>query len=133
MQKFFLALLALVPAIVPAAAQAPNNTLWVNPRAGAELPKGEARVTVTYTSSEKLPTDADAATLLVTQSKAHRAIYEIAAQECKILLETIASECRIETINIMANVQQRPVGSGASDPPSLFTNGSSTFRIKTKE
>ncbi len=75
MPKLFVVLFAFVCAIFPAAAQTPNSMYWVNPRLGAETPKGEARVTLTYNSSEKLPAEGDAATLLTTQSKAHRAIY----------------------------------------------------------
>ncbi len=106
-------------AALPAIAQAPNTPLQVFPPAVPALPKGEARVTVNYGSSEKLP----------------RAIYEIAGQECKVLLETIASECRIETINITSNTQQRamPNGSSGATEPWLYTNGSSAFRIKIKE
>jgi hypothetical protein len=132
MQKIFMLALAPLLAAMPAKAQAQNPPVQVFPPATPALPKGEARVTVNYNTSEKLPADVDAATLLVTQSRAHRAIYEIAAQECKMLLETIASECHVETINITANVQQRPAGSGVAEP-TLYTNGSSAFRIKTKD
>ncbi len=125
-------MLSLATLVLGAPATAQNTPVQIFPPAVPSPQKGEARVTVNYNSSEKLSADADAATLLVTQSKAHRAIYEIASQECKILLETIASECHIETINITANVQQRPIGSSTTEP-TLFTNGSSAFRIKTKE
>jgi hypothetical protein len=132
MHRIFM--LALAPLILaaPSEAQTQNTPLQIFPPAAPALPKGEARVTVSYSASEKLPAEVDAATLLVTQSKAHRAIYEIAGQECKVLLETIASECHIETVNITSNTQPRPAGSGAAET-TLFTNGSSAFRIKTKD
>jgi len=135
MRRILAAGFAALFAALPAIAQTPNTPLQIFPPAMPALPKGEARVTVNYSASEKLPQDADAGTLLVTQSKAHRAIYEIAGQECKVLLETIASECRIETINITSNTQQRaiPNGSSGATEPWLYTNGSSAFRIKTKE
>jgi hypothetical protein len=123
----FLLLLAAFPAM----AQTQNTPVQIFPPAVPALPKGEARVTVNYSTSEKLAVNVDAGTLLMTQSKAHRAIYDIAGQECKILLETIASECHLEAVNITANTQQRPAG--ASTEPWLNTNGSSTFRVKTKE
>jgi hypothetical protein len=130
---FAFASFAVIP---PVLAQAPQaQPLQIFPPALPTPQKGEARITVNYNSSEKLPPDVDAGTLLVTQAKAHRAIYDIAGQECKVLLDTIASECRIETVNITASTQQRPVpnASGGITESWLSTNGTSTFHIKTKE
>ncbi len=134
-KAFIFAVASCFFAALPTAAQTPNQPLQIFPPAVPALPKGEARVTVNYNTQEKLPPDADAGTLLVTQAKAHRAVYDIAGQECKVLLDTIASDCRIEAINITTNTQQRPVpnGSGGATESWLSTNGTSTFHIKTKE
>jgi len=111
----------------------PAQPMQIFPPAVPTPPKGEARITVTYNTNDKLPRDPDAGTLLVAQSKAHRTIYEIAAQECKVLFETIAAECRILNVNISSNVQQRAAIAGAEAGPLLFTNGTIALLIKPKE
>jgi len=118
----------------PAQAQvAPQQPVQIFPPAMPMQPKGEARITVTYNTSHTLPRDPDAGTLLVAQSGAHRTIYEIAGQECKVLIETIAAECRIVNVYISSNVQQRAATAGGEAGPSLFTNGTIALVIKPKE
>jgi len=125
--------LALLPAASPARAQVAPQPMQIFPPAVPTPPKGEARITVTYNTSDRLPRDPDAGTLLVAQSRAHRTIYEIAGQECKVLLETIAAECRIVNVNISSNVQQRAPAAGGEAGPLLFTNGTIALLIKPKE
>jgi len=112
---------------------APVQPMQIFPPAVPTPPKGEARVTVNYNTNDKLPHDPDAGTLLVAQSKAHRTIYEIAGQECKVLLETIATECRVLNVNVSSNVQQRATVAGGPTEPWLFTAGTIAFLIKPKE
>ncbi len=50
--------------------------------------------------------DSDAS--LRAQEDARRKLYESAARECDVLLATIASACRVESINININRNYRP-------------------------
>jgi hypothetical protein len=48
------------------------------------------------------PTD-DSEAGVKAQEQARRAIYESAARECEVLRAVIASECRLESINVNVN------------------------------
>jgi hypothetical protein len=91
---------------------------------------GEVRVTSSLSMSEPLAA-ADQDALLAKQTAARKTVYEIAGQECKLLLDTIAQECRLESLNVNSNVQNQ----NFRDPPTIFlnTNSNASFRILLKQ
>jgi hypothetical protein len=61
------------------------------------------------------------------RDRARRAVYQMAASECDLLMATIASACRLEAININVNRQRGP-----NMPEGYNTTGSLSFRIQLK-
>jgi hypothetical protein len=60
------------------------------------------------------------------QETARRALYGIAERECTVLKETLATECRLENINVNVNRQRHA-------QQDMITVGSSmTFRVQLK-
>ncbi|MBK8008046.1 MAG: hypothetical protein IPK23_06120 [Rhizobiales bacterium] len=60
------------------------------------------------------------------QETARRALYGIAERECTVLKETLATECRLENINVNVNRQRHA-------QQDVITVGSSmTFRVQLK-
>jgi len=59
-------------------------------------------------------------------------IYELAGRECAILLDVLASECRIESVNV--NVQRSPANQfgGQQRAEGFNLNGNIVFRIVPK-
>jgi len=43
---------------------------------------------------------------MAEQEKARRQIYQLATKECAVILDTIASDCRIETVNVNVHRHQ---------------------------
>ncbi|HLH12068.1 MAG TPA: hypothetical protein VKV77_09350 [Methylovirgula sp.] len=92
-------------------------------------PESEVRVNSSFNMSDPVAAS-DEPALLVKQAAARKAVYEIAGQECKLLMETIASQCRLESLNVNSSVQ----GQAFRDPATLYlsTNGNASFRILLK-
>ena len=108
---------------VPAAAQ--QNV--IQPRAAPALEaKSDIRVTISMNFFALAPV-ADVEAASKAQEQARRALYEAAGRECGLLQSVIASECRLESININVN---RPFGN--QQPEGFNANGNFTFHIKLK-
>ena len=60
------------------------------------------------------------------RDRARRAVYEMAGRECALLEDTIAAECRLESINVNLNRQAGQQGEG------FIAMGQLGFRITTK-
>ena len=60
---------------------------------------------------------------LQAQEQARRAMYQLAVKECTVLKETIASECRIESMNV--NASQHP----GQQPPGMSVQTGMAYRI----
>ena len=60
---------------------------------------------------------------LQAQEQARRAMYQLAVKECTILKETIASDCRVESMNV--NASQHP----GQQPPGMSVQTGMTYRI----
>lgn len=58
---------------------------------------------------------------------ARRMLYEIAAGECKVLLATVATTCRLERLNVQSNVQRHAPGSEM-----IIVGANSSYRITLK-
>ena len=69
---------------------------------------------------------------LKAQEGGRRMIYEIAAHECAILRDVLASECRLESLNL--NVQRVPANQfgGQQRVEGFNLNGNLGFRIVPK-
>ncbi len=61
------------------------------------------------------------------RERARRVIYETAARECDLLKDTLAKECRLESVNSNIN---RQFGQGQQEGFSI--NGSMNFQITLK-
>jgi len=61
------------------------------------------------------------------RDRARRSIYEMAGHECGLLLDTIASECRLDTIGVNVN---RQMGQGQGE--GFIANGQLTYQITPK-
>jgi hypothetical protein len=60
------------------------------------------------------------------QETARRALYGIADRECTVLKETIATECRLENMNVNVNRQRH------SQQDTITVGSSMTFRVQLK-
>lgn len=93
-------------------------------------PRNEIRVNVSIGMTQPIaPNDKDS--LADLQTKARKTIYENAANECKLLLSTIASECTLESLNVNSNVRNQ-FSRGENSTMFLTTSSTANFRIHTK-
>lgn len=90
-----LALLTVAMAANAAGAQQPSMRALIPNMAHG----GDVRVQVHMTFFVPAPVD-DGDTSLKAQEEARRKLYESAAHECEVLPSAIASQCRIESINV---------------------------------
>lgn len=89
-------------------------------------PSPQRTVRVQVNVSYMLPSPGEGEELLKAQEDARRALYGVANHECKVLMETLASECRLENVNVNVNRQRHPT------IDNLTASGSFTFRIELK-
>jgi hypothetical protein len=123
MIRFSLIILAGLAFAAPAAAQ----QIVIQPRAAAAIEtKNDIRVTVGMGFFAQAPV-ADAEAASKAQEQARRVLYEAAARECELLRSVLASECRLDSININVN---RTFGN--QQPEGFNANGSFSFHIKLK-
>jgi hypothetical protein len=92
---------------------------------------GEIRVNASLMMSQVIST-ADKSALTDAQTAARKNAYELAGGECKLLLDTIARECRLESLNVSSNLQNQFF---RGDPSNMVlnTNSNATFRIVPKQ
>lgn len=76
-----------------------------------------------------LMSDAEAAAK--AQENARRVLYESAGRECDVLKGTIASECRIEAINVNMN-RNNPGYPGSNQPEGFNVNGNFAYKVIMK-
>lgn len=114
-------------AVVMLAAPASAQNIVIQPRAGIPSDsQGDIRVNVSMSFFVAAPMhDVEAAAK--AQEQARRVIYESAGRECELLRAVIASECRLESININVNRNY-----GNQSPEGFNTSGSFGFRVKLK-
>jgi hypothetical protein len=63
------------------------------------------------------------------REKARQSIYATAARECDLLKTTLASECRLESVNSNINSSRQY---GPAQQEGFTINGTMTFRITLK-
>ncbi len=116
-----------VVAAVMFAAPAMAQSIVIQPRAAASADtKGDVHVNIGMNFFVAAPTD-DSEAAVKAQEQARRALYESAARECDLLRAVIASECRLESININVNRNY-----GNQTPQGFNANGNFRFLIKLK-
>ncbi len=99
-----------------------------DPRFDLRQPRTDStQVTVTFTFPVPLETD-DAEQQQKAMQQARRRLYEIADGECRLLLATIANQCRLSRVNVHSNLNRR--GADASRQASM--SATATYRIELK-
>ena len=63
------------------------------------------------------------------QEHARGVLYDSAAQECALLRASLASDCRLESINVNVRMQR---SFGRQQPEGFSANGNFVFKIKLK-
>jgi hypothetical protein len=122
---------ALLLCITTASAQ----TIVINPDKNRMAPAPGAaveqvRVSLSISMFIAAPED-EGAQALKAQEDGRRMIYEAAAHECELLHATMASDCRLESINI--NVQRVAGNQNFGQRGSGYNiNGSMNYRIGVK-
>ena len=88
--------------------------------------KGEVRVQVNMNFFVAAPmSNTEAAAK--AQENARRVLYDSASRECEVLKATLASECRLESVNVNVNRNY-----GNQQPEGFNANGSFGFRVTVK-
>jgi hypothetical protein len=109
-------------------------TLWlalaITPALAQGAPK-EVRINVMINMSQTLSSD-DQSSAIDRQTQARKTVYDLASNECKLLLETIASECRLESLNVNSGEQNQYYRGDASNMVTTTTSNA-TFRIQLKD
>ncbi len=65
------------------------------------------------------------------RDRARRTIYEMAGRECGVLQDTIAGECRLESVTVNLNRQVQPMGQ-MGQAEGFLVNGQLGFQITLK-
>ncbi len=89
--------------------------------------KSEVRVNVSMNFFVPAPLD-DSDASMKAQERTRRILYESAGKECDVLRATVASECRLEGINV--SMRMTP-GYGQQEPR-LNASGNFSYHIKLK-
>lgn len=124
-------LLSAFVAVFATAASA--QTIVVNPGRQSMAPAGAEQVRISLGVNIFVPApNDDSEQALKAQEGGRRMIYELAAHECAVLLDVLASECRLESVNV--NVQRLPGNQfGAQQKVEGFNiNANLGFRIVQK-
>jgi len=119
------AILLTTALIVLAGGMADAQQLVVEQRPKIE-PRSEVRVQVNISFFVPGAVNGSEASLKV-QEDARRSLYHSAARECEVLRETIATECRLESLNVNINRTY-----GAPQNEGFTANGNFGFRVTLK-
>jgi hypothetical protein len=118
--------LATIAAVFLAAPALAQNIVIQSRGGNPTEAKGDIRVNVGMSFFVAAPTD-DSEAAVKAQEQARRVIYESAARECDVLRATIASDCRLDSININVNRNY-----GGQSPQGFNANGSFAYHVKLK-
>ena len=64
------------------------------------------------------------------REKAQRTIYELAGHQCDLLRDVLAKDCRLESVNVNVNANNRQFNQ--QQPDGLTVNGSMSLQISLK-
>ncbi len=103
-----------------------QTRVTIEPNSGSPQPRGDS-VRVQVNVSFQVPGMAgDSEEAVKAQENARRTLYTIADRECGLLKEIIATECRLEAVNVNVNRQRNP------GQDQINANGSMTYRVTLK-
>jgi hypothetical protein len=60
--------------------------------------------------------------------RARKTLYEIAAGECAVMLQTLAASCHLQRLNVQSSIQRRD----SNQMPSVVVAGNASYRIGLK-
>lgn len=122
-RRLILTLALALPVAGAAVAQAPSSRAEIMPRPDHG---GEVRVSLHMNFFVPGAAD-DSDASFKAQEQVRRRLYESAARECDVLRATIASACRVESINININRNYR-----AQQGEGFNVSGNFGFRVTLK-
>jgi len=101
------------------------------PRATGPIVAEQVRISVAVNLFIAAPADGSEAAIKA-QEDGRRLVYDVAARECTVLRDVLASDCRLDSVNV--NVQRVNAGQNFNQPRSdgFNINGNVTFRIIPK-
>lgn len=118
--------IAVIVALCLAAPSTAQQRIAAQPGPGGAGQAGEVRIQVNMNFFVATPmSNAEAAAK--AQEGARRVLYESAARECELLKAVIASECRLESINV--NVHRNY---GNQQPEGFNATGNFGFKVTLK-
>ncbi len=119
-------LVTAVLIVLAATFAAKADTVIVQRSAPMGPPAETVRVQVAVNFFVPAPTN-DSEPALQAQERARRAIYETAARECDVLRAVLASDCRLEAVNVTINRQW-----GQQQQEGFTASGNLSFRVTLK-
>jgi hypothetical protein len=97
---------------------------------GAPSPVEQVRISIAVNLFAPSP-DGNNDQALKVQEDPRRAIYDLAGHECAVLRDVLASDCRLESVNV--NVQRLgPQNPGQARNDGFNINGNMAFRVVPK-
>ncbi len=131
MTSFKLSLLAaasLLFSLAPAAAQVqvPGQRFVIQPPLSMLRVEATVRVTTSVNLFVPGPTG-EGEDAQKPRDNARRMVYEMAAHECDLLRDTLAKDCRLESVNVNVGRQF-----GVQQPEGYTVNGTMNFQITPK-
>jgi len=124
-----LAVISTLLVLCAGVAAAQDNPVRMTIPQSSPLPEDQVRVNVSM--SLTVPGAAGSNdSALPAQEQARRKAYELAAHECAALRDTIASECRVESMNVNVNAYANRYQNASSGNSWVAVNA--TYRIKLK-
>lgn len=121
-RRSIMAAIAAFCLVAPSGAQ----QLVIQQRPGGSDLRGEVRIQVNMNFFVTVPTSNTEAAVKA-QENARRVLYDSAGRECELLKAVIASECRLESVNVNMNRNY-----GNQQPEGFNANGSFAYRVMLK-
>jgi hypothetical protein len=124
---------AFLPAlsVVILAAGASAQTIEIKTNQSSAPPMSAEQIRVNVNVNVFVPTlgeDGDQA--LKAQEMGRKVIYEVAGHECAVLRETLAADCRLDSVNV--NIQRQNQFGNQLRAEGFNVNGNVGFRIAPK-
>ena len=120
--------LMILATLVGGAAVAQPTVVIERPKGGSARQEGIVRVQLSIQLFIAGPTD-ESAEADKARERARRVIYEMAAKECEMMRQVVASDCRLEMVNVNLNRQRNPQ---APQTEGYQVGGSMTYQITLK-
>ena len=125
-KQLVLAAAGLFLSLAPAAAQTPGQRFIVEPSALMFRQEGLVRIQTTINFFVAGPTG-DGEEAQKSRDNARRSVYQMAGRECDLLRDTLAKDCRLESVNVNVGRQF-----GVQQQEGYTINGTMNFQIAPK-